>query len=84
MNKNVLDYEPETALFVSDDDPLFFYRSLAEFTTKNLKPNGMLYLEINQYLGLETCRLLKKYDFEKIELRKDMFGNDRMIKAIKN
>ena len=84
MNKNVLDYEPETALFVSDDDPLFFYRSIAEFTTKNLKPNGMLYLEINQYLGLETCRLLKKYDFEKIELRKDMFGNDRMIKAIKN
>ena len=84
MNNNVLDYEPETALFVSDNDPLFFYRSISEFTTKNLKPNGMLYLEINQYLGAETCCLLKKYDFEKIELRKDMFGNDRMIKATKN
>lgn len=83
MSKNVTSYEPGNALFVPDDDPLIFYRGVAYFASKNLKPNGMLYLEINQYLGADTCQLVRDYDFEKIELRKDMFGNDRMIKAIK-
>lgn len=84
MNKNVLSYEPESALFVSNEDPLIFYRGVAQFASKHLKPNGMLYLEINQYLGPETCALLNTFDFNIIELRKDMYGNDRMIKAIKN
>lgn len=83
MSKNVISYEPGNALFVPDDDPLIFYSGVADFASKNLKPNGMLYLEINQYLGADTCQLVRDYDFENIELRKDMFGNDRMIKAIK-
>ena len=81
MNKNVLVFEPESALFVSNDDPLIYYRGVADFASKHLKPNGMLYLEINQYLGPETCALLDTFDFKAIELRKDMYGNDRMIKA---
>ncbi|KAA2216880.1 peptide chain release factor N(5)-glutamine methyltransferase [Maribacter flavus] len=84
MNKNVLLFEPESALFVSNEDPLIFYSGVARFASKHLKPNGMLYLEINQYLGPETCTLLDTFDFNTIELRKDMYGNDRMIKAIKN
>ncbi|PIB37798.1 peptide chain release factor N(5)-glutamine methyltransferase [Maribacter sp. 4G9] len=83
MSKNVISYEPGNALFVPDDDPLIFYRGVADFASKHLKPNGMLYLEINQYLCADTCQLVRDYDFENIELRKDMFGNDRMIKAIK-
>ena len=83
MTKNVLEHEPEIALFVSDKDPLVFYRSIANFAQKNLTREGSLYLEINQYLGKDMVELLKKYTFKNIELRKDIFGNDRMIKAVK-
>lgn len=79
--KNVLDYEPHLALFVEDDDPLIFYKKIAELALSSLKPNGALYYEINQYLGKETVDLLKDLGFNKIELKKDIFGNDRMIKA---
>ncbi|UWX53637.1 peptide chain release factor N(5)-glutamine methyltransferase [Maribacter litopenaei] len=81
MTNNVLSFEPEGALFVSDKDPLIFYRHIADFASQNLKTNGILYLEINQYLGPETCDLLSMFNFNSIELRKDMYGNDRMIKA---
>lgn len=84
MNRNVLLFEPESALFVSNEDPLIFYRGVAHFASKHLKPDGILYLEINQYLGPETCALLDIFHFNTIELRKDMYGNDRMIKAIKS
>lgn len=83
MHKNVLKYEPGIALFVSDKDPLVFYRAIANFAVKNLADNGRLYLEINQYLGKEMLRLLSEYNFKDIELRKDIFGNDRMVKAVK-
>ncbi|MFD2098369.1 peptide chain release factor N(5)-glutamine methyltransferase [Flagellimonas iocasae] len=82
IKKNVKEYEPETALFVPDEDPLLFYRAIAEFSKRNLKKNGTLYLEINQYLGEETKALLKAHNFSEIELRKDLFGNDRMLKTI--
>lgn len=82
MQNNVLDYEPHLALFVSDEDPLIFYRKIAELAIHSLKPNGALYYEINQYLGKETIALLKQIGFKNIELKKDMFGNDRMVKAI--
>ena len=82
MQKNVLDYEPHLALFVEDHDPLIFYKKIAELAKTSLKPKGALYFEINQYLGNETVELLKKLDFKNIELKKDMFGNDRMVKAV--
>ncbi|SHI94756.1 peptide chain release factor N(5)-glutamine methyltransferase [Pseudozobellia thermophila] len=81
MHANVLDNEPDMALFVSDGDPLLFYRAIARFSKGGLKKEGRLYLEINQYLGKETQELLKEHNFSEIELRKDMFENDRMIRA---
>lgn len=83
MRKNVIEHEPEVALFVSNKDPLVFYRAIADFAQKNLTSKGSLYLEINQYLGKDMVELLKKYTFKNIELRKDIFGKDRMIKAVK-
>lgn len=81
MNTNVLAFEPHLALFVSDEDPLIFYRKIAELAIKHLKPGGMLFFEINQYLGKETVELLLNLGFKSIELRKDMYGNDRMVKV---
>ncbi|NAS13369.1 peptide chain release factor N(5)-glutamine methyltransferase [Poritiphilus flavus] len=83
MRKNVKDYEPALALFVKDDDPLYFYKKILDFTRDNLKPGGRLYFEINQYLAEETKQLLQQHNFSEIELRKDSFGNYRMLKAIK-
>lgn len=79
IKKNVLEYEPHLALFVEDDDALLFYRKISELAQKNLKVNGTLYFEINQYLGTEMIDLLKAKNFNEIELRKDIYGNDRMI-----
>lgn len=81
MQRNVTEYEPDLALFVSDDDPLVFYKAICGFAEKNLKKSGSLYLEINQYLAKETERLLKDHNFSEIELRKDIFGNNRMLKG---
>nr|WP_292960666.1 peptide chain release factor N(5)-glutamine methyltransferase [Muricauda sp. UBA7809] len=83
IHKNVKDFEPETALFVPDEDPLLFYKAIINFSEKRLLGNGRLYFEINQYLGKETKALLKAFNFSEIELRKDIFGNDRMLKGKK-
>lgn len=79
IKKNVLEYEPHLALFVEDDDALLFYRKIAELAQKSLSINGKLFFEINQYLGNETVRLLKDLGFQNIQLKKDFYGNDRMI-----
>ena len=81
MEANVLDYDPHTALFVSDEDPLVFYRAIAEFALTHLTPNGALYFEINQYLGRETCDLLVAMGYRNVELRDDINGNARMVRA---
>lgn len=81
MEANVLDYDPHTALFVTDDDPLIFYRAIGKFALTHLTPNGALYFEINQYLGQETCDLLIGLGYKNVELREDINGNARMIKA---
>ncbi len=81
MNANVLENEPDLALFVPDGDPLVFYKKIAAFATENLNVDGCLFFEINQYLGKETQQLLSDHNFSEIELRKDLFGNDRMLKA---
>lgn len=82
MNKNVLEHEPDMALFVPNEDPLLFYNRIVQFSLDHLSPGGMLFFEINQYLGTETTRLLGKENFSEIELRKDMFGNHRMLKGV--
>jgi release factor glutamine methyltransferase len=81
IKKNVLDNEPYLALFVKDNDALVFYKKIAELAQKKLSQNGQLFFEINQYLGEETVELLKKMGFKNIELRKDIYGNNRMIKG---
>ncbi len=81
IKKNVLDYEPHLALFVEDTDALLFYRKIAQLALKNLSPNGLLFFEINQYLGKETVELLENIGFKNIELKKDIYGNDRMVKC---
>ncbi len=82
IKNNVLKNEPHLALFVSDENPLLFYDKIADLALKNLNKNGVLFFEINQYLGSKTIETLKNKGFTNIELRKDIFGNDRMIKTI--
>lgn len=83
MERNVLDWEPELALFVPDSDPLLFYRRIAEVGCDILVSGGTLYYEINRAYGKETVQLLEEMGYQSVELRKDMFGNDRMIKAFR-
>ena len=82
MQRNVLEHEPETALYVKDEDPLIFYRQISKLAANNLKPGGKLYFEINQYLGKETEALLTEKNFQ-TRLKKDIFGVDRMLRGIK-
>ncbi|PHQ55740.1 MAG: protein-(glutamine-N5) methyltransferase, release factor-specific [Lutibacter sp.] len=81
MLKNVVENEPHLALFVENENPLLFYKKIAELAKTHLSKNGILYFEINQYLGNETLELLKSNGFKKIELKKDIFEVNRMIKA---
>ncbi|QZK91086.1 peptide chain release factor N(5)-glutamine methyltransferase [Flavobacterium sp. CHNK8] len=81
IKNNVLHHEPHLALFVEDSDALIFYRKIAELAQTSLSNNGFLYFEINQYLGKETVDLLENLNFKNIELRKDIYGNDRMIQC---
>jgi len=81
MQKNVLEYEPHLALFVDDENPLLFYNSIADFALKNLKPDGKLYLEINQALGLETKQVLENKGFKNVLLIKDLNNNIRILKG---
>lgn len=81
MSKHVLQYEPQKALFVADDDALLFYKKIADFALQHLKPNGAVYVEINQQLGKETVNVFIERGFTNVELKKDMSGNDRFVKA---
>lgn len=81
IKKNVLDYEPHLALFVEDHDALIFYRKIASLAKNALVEKGKLYFEINQYLGKEMTDLLEGMDFKSVELRKDIYDNERMIKG---
>jgi len=83
MQENVLDYEPELALFVEDKNPLIFYKKIASLASNFLNENGKLFFEINAKFGKETIEMLADIGFVNIELKKDMNDKDRMIKAIK-
>ena len=82
MSAQVTEWEPHTALFVPDDDALRFYRAIAELgQTEALRPGGHIYVEINQALGKETVALFEAYGYQDVELRKDIYGNERMIRV---
>lgn len=84
MELHVTEWEPHTALFVPDSDALRFYRAIAEIgKTYTLRPGGHIYVEINQALGKETVALFESYGYKEVTLRKDIFGNDRMVKGVK-
>ena len=82
MQPNVLDYEPSTALFVPDDDPLVFYKAIGDFASTHLKKNGSVFAELNEILGGKIAELFNARDFI-AEIRKDMQQKDRMIKAVR-
>lgn len=79
MEHNVLDYEPHQALFVPDNDPLLFYRAIARYALETLLPDGFLFFEINRAYANEVVQMLSDLGFVRIEVRKDCFGNDRMV-----
>ena len=81
MKSNVTDFEPETALFVSDNDPLIFYKAITAFAVKHLNVNGLLFFEINEAFGKEMQTLLREFGFSEIELWQDLHGKDRFIKT---
>jgi len=80
MNHNVLDYEPHLALFVPDNDPLLFYRSIIEKASRWLNRNGILYFEINEQFGRHVSDCASQYGFTESVIIKDMFGKDRFVK----
>ncbi len=81
MRANVLDYEPSTALFVSDNDPLVFYRKILEFAQKALKPNGEVWFEINEKFGKETAELCHSEGFKNVEIIRDFRERERILRA---
>ena len=83
MRDNVLAWEPATALFVPDADPLLFYRRLAEVGRVLLRAGGAIYLEINETLGAETAALLAPEDFEDVRVLPDMFGKPRVVRGVR-
>jgi len=82
MHRNVVEFEPATALFVPDQDALVFYKAIRQFSETHLNPNGKIYLEINQQLGQDVLQLFNSNGFSAV-LQKDLHGNDRMIRAIR-
>lgn len=84
MEPNVLEYEPGTALFVPDENPLLYYVALSRFAKTHLTENGWLFLEINEMFGSETEELLRKEGFKEIEIKKDLNGKERMVSCRKN
>ena len=83
MERHVLEHEPHLALFVPDDDPLRFYRAIAKYGQKTLKPNGLLYFELNPLYARETDAMVRELGFAETEIRQDMFGKQRFLKAKK-
>ena len=81
MHDNVLKYEPHLALFVSDENPLLFYETIANFALQHLNPNGFLFFECNEHNAVSVIELLKYKKFENVELRQDMSSKNRMIRA---
>ncbi|WP_299460154.1 peptide chain release factor N(5)-glutamine methyltransferase [uncultured Microscilla sp.] len=82
MHENVLKHEPALALFVPQNEPLLFYEAITQVARQKLKPQGALYFEINEQFGVITKAMIEQQGFRQVEVRKDLFGKDRMIKAV--
>ena len=83
MEVNVLEHEPHTALFVPDDDPLLFYRAIAQYGKTALKDGGWLYFEINPLYAQEMSDMLNGMSYCDIEIKEDAYGKQRMMRACK-
>lgn len=83
MAVNVLEHEPQTALFVPDADPLLFYRAITRLAVQTLSKGGRLYFEINPIYADDTCRMMRAEGMTAVELRSDMYGKQRMAKGVK-
>ena len=83
MSKNVLDYEPETALFASEDNPIIFYERIGDYAIRSLNPGGKLYFELNPLTAHAVENYLKSIGFQEIDIRQDQFGKQRFLKAKK-
>lgn len=83
MSKNVLGFEPHEALFVPDDNPLLFYKAIADYSIRKLNPEGKLFVEINRAYADEVMMLFSDTGLVGVELKKDMYDNNRMVKCIK-
>lgn len=83
MKENVLNYEPQQALFVNDDDALLFYKAITDFALENLKPTGKLYFEINESYGNEIMKMISDKGYIGIEIKNDISGKDRMLRCFK-
>lgn len=83
MKKNVLQFEPNQALFVKDNDPLLFYKKILAFAQEHLLANGRIYFEINEKMSVELSALLSDYKYRNIEIKNDLFDRPRMACAIK-
>jgi len=83
MPKQVLNYEPDLALFVENEQPLIFYIKIGQFALQHLNKGGQLYYECNEFNAKEVVELLEKMGFSKVELEKDLEGKERMIRALK-
>jgi len=81
MPPNVVNYEPHLALFVADDDPLIFYKAIADFAKDKLTPGGKLFIEFHEESAADAGKIFSAKGFSGIETRKDMQGKDRMLKA---
>lgn len=83
MERHVLEHEPHLALFVPDDDPLRFYRAIAQYAKEALKPGGQLYFELNPLYAQETEAMVCELGFAETDIKPDMFGKQRFLKAKK-
>ncbi len=79
MNRNVLDYEPHTALFVPDADPLLFYRAISRYAAVSLRPGGRLYFEVNEAFARETAQLMSSFGFKDVAIKTDVYGKERIV-----
>ena len=84
MNRNVLEYEPAKALYVTDEDPLIFYNAIINFAKSALSKRGIIFFEVNQYLAHEIVILLNNENYESVDIKKDINGNDRFVSGIKH
>jgi release factor glutamine methyltransferase len=84
MNRNVLEHEPHTALFVTDSDPLVYYRAILETAEKVLRPGGKIYFEINEAMGNDMTQMLEEFGYNEVKLIPDLNGKARIMKGVKN